>query len=90
MIASNKEIMGGTPYFKGTRIPVHDIADMLANGDEVAALLSTHPTLSEEKVTAATIYAEAYPRRGRRHPAWRKLRLRTSKTIKLDKLPQKS
>ena len=92
MIASNKEIMGGTPCFKGTRIPVHDIADMLANGDEVAALLSAYPTLSEEKVTAAAIYAEAYPRRGhpRRHPAWRKLYLRSSKTIKLDKLPQKS
>ena len=92
MIASNKEIMGGTPCFKGTRIPVHDIADMLANGDEVAALLSAYPALTEEKVTAATVYAEAYPRRGRprRHPAWRKLHLRTSKTIKLDKLPQKS
>lgn len=92
MITSNKDIMGGTPCFNGTRIPVHDIADMLANGDEVAALLLAYPALSEEKVTAATIYAEAYPRRGhpRRHPAWRKLHLRTSKTIKLDKLPQKS
>lgn len=92
MIASNKEIMGGTPCFKGTRIPVHDIADMLANGDEVAALLSAYPALTEEKVTAAKIYAEAYPHRSRRrrHPAWRKLSLRTSKAVKLDKLPQKS
>ena len=92
MITSNKKIMDGTPCFKGTRIPVHDIADMLANGDEVAALLSAYPALSEEEVTAAKIYAEAYPRRGRRrrHPTWRKLSLRTSKTIKFDKLLQKS
>ena len=92
MIASNKEIMGGTPCFKGTRIPVHDIADMLANGDEVAALLAAYPALSEENVTAAKIYAEAYPHRGRqrRHSAWRKLSLHTSKTTKFNKLLQKS
>ena len=38
MVAADPEIMGGTPCFAGTRIPVHDIADMMANGDTPAAL----------------------------------------------------
>ena len=36
IISSNKDILGGTPRFKGARLPVHDIAEMLANEDDVA------------------------------------------------------
>ena len=34
MISSDQEILGGAPCFKGTRIPVHDIAEMLTNEDD--------------------------------------------------------
>lgn len=87
MIVSDKDILDGAPCFKGTRIAVHDIAEMLANGDQDAAILAAYPTLTERHVTAAAIYAEAHPRRGRprQQPAWRKARQRRSKEVDLDK-----
>ncbi len=92
MIMSDKDILSGAPCFKGTRIAVHDIAEILANGDQVAAILAAYPTLTEEQVTAAAIYAEAYPRRGRpsQQPEWRKAKRRTSRKVELDKLLQAS
>jgi Protein of unknown function (DUF433) len=48
--------------FRGTRIPVHDIADMLANGP--AAIMKAFPQLDEE-IRLAAIHALAYPPRGR-------------------------
>ena len=92
MIVCDKDILGGAPCFKGTRIAVHDIAEMLANGDQVAAILAAYPTLTEMQVTAAAIYAEAYPRRGRprQQPEWRKAKQCASKKVELDKLLQTS
>ena len=59
------DVLGGTAVFKGTRIPVHDIADMLANGDSPAAIVKAYPQLNGDRVRLAAIYALAYPRRGR-------------------------
>jgi uncharacterized protein (DUF433 family) len=64
-VLSSREVLGGTVVFKGTRIPVHDIADMLANGDEPAAIVRAYPQLDKERIHLAAIYAAAYPRRGR-------------------------
>lgn len=44
MISSESGILGGTPCFKGTRIPVHDIAAMLNNGDDAASILEAYPS----------------------------------------------
>jgi len=52
------------PVFKGTRIPVHDIADMLANGDHPSWIKKAFPRLDADKIRLAAIYALAYPRRG--------------------------
>jgi uncharacterized protein (DUF433 family) len=65
MVSSTPEVLGGTPVFKGTRIPVHDVADMLANGDRLAAIIGAYPQLDAERVRLASIYAQAYPARGR-------------------------
>ena len=65
IVSSTPDVLGGTPVFKGTRIPVHHIADMLANGDRSAAILKAFPHLDEEKIRLAAIYALAYPPRGR-------------------------
>ena len=35
----DKDVLGGTPCFKGSRIPVHDIAAMIANGDRKTIIL---------------------------------------------------
>lgn len=65
MVSSTPDVLGGTPVFRRTRIPVHDIADMLANGDRPAAIVKAYPQLDVERVRLAAIYAEAYPERGR-------------------------
>ena len=74
MAEVDDRILGGTPCFKGTRIPIHDIAAMLTNGDTVAELQAAYPRLTEAQITAAPLYAQAYPRRGRRRQAlpWRR------------------
>jgi uncharacterized protein (DUF433 family) len=64
-VSSAPDVLGGTPVFKGTRIPVHDVADMLANGDRPAAIMKAFPQLDEDKIRLAAIYALAYPQRGR-------------------------
>lgn len=92
MVETNDNVLGGAPCFKGTRIPVHDVAAMLANGDSVAALQTAYPRLTETQISAAPIYAEAYPRRGRRRnvsPS-RRPRPRSSVVIRFDDLPPAS
>ena len=88
IIVSDKDILGGAPCFKGTRIPAHFIAAMLANGEKVASILDAYPDLTEEQVDAVAIYADAYPCRDFQHkrPAWWKIEPRISKTEKLDTL----
>lgn len=89
MVATDPDILGGTPCFAGTRIPVHDVADMLGNGDTVEALLRAYPALDAQRVRLAPVYAAAYPRRGRpkRTPAWRASAPKASKTLRLSDLP---
>jgi uncharacterized protein (DUF433 family) len=65
MVESDREIMRGAPVYKGTRIPVHTIADMLSQGATVAEILEGYPALTREKVELAPMYAKAFPRRGR-------------------------
>ena len=89
VVTTDKDVLNGTPCIVGTRVPVHDIAEMLANGDAVAAILAAYPQLTSEMVDLAALYAEAYPRRGR-PPATggkRGLLLKSSRTLRLDDLP---
>ena len=82
------DVLGGTPVFKGTRIPVHDIADMLANGDDPATIIQAYPQLDQARVRLAAIYATAHPRRGRPRTktAWRLLKPKASKAIAFDEI----
>jgi uncharacterized protein (DUF433 family) len=45
--------MPGTPVFKGTRIPVDLVADMLVQGATVEETLEGYPTLNEEMLSLA-------------------------------------
>lgn len=65
MVHSDPEILRGAPVYKGTRIPVHPIADMLAQGAPIEEILEGYPALTREKVSLAPLYAKAFPRRGR-------------------------
>src|SRR5277367_556451 len=65
MIVSDSEIMRGTPIYRGTRIPVALIADMLSQGARTEEILDGYPALDREKVELAPLYVQAFPRRGR-------------------------
>jgi len=57
LVTSDPEIMRGTPVFKGTRIPVDLVADMLAQGATAEDILEGYPTLNREKISLAPLYA---------------------------------
>lgn len=65
MVLSDPEIMGGAPVFRNTRVPIHAIAEMLDSGVSVADILAGYPSINEEKIRLAPLYAQAHPRRGR-------------------------
>lgn len=90
MITVNKDVLSGTPCFRGTRVAVHDIAEMIANGDNVSAILAAYPMLTEGLVHAAVTYADAFPRRGRprQRPLWHKKGLLSSNEVTFDKPSQ--
>ena len=56
-ISINPNICHGQACVKGTRMPVHQIVRMLANGDAVEDLLSEYPFLSREDIMASLDYA---------------------------------
>lgn len=61
IVASDPEIMGGTPVFRGTRIPVDLIADMLNQGATAEEILEGYPTLDRERIAVAPLCARAFP-----------------------------
>lgn len=52
IIASDPEIMGGTPCFAGTRVPVQTLLDYLEAGDSIDEFLEGFPTVKREQVVA--------------------------------------
>jgi uncharacterized protein (DUF433 family) len=65
MIVSDPEIMRGSPVYRGTRIPVQLVADMLSQGASPEEIVEGYPALDKEKVALAPLYVQAFPRRGR-------------------------
>jgi uncharacterized protein (DUF433 family) len=62
---TDPDIMGGSPVFRGTRIPVHLVADLIRQGETTASLREGYPRLTEEMIQLAPVYAQAHPLRGR-------------------------
>jgi len=56
-ITINPKICHGQACIKGTRIPVHQIVHMLANGDTIEDLLEEFPSISKEDILACLDYA---------------------------------
>jgi uncharacterized protein (DUF433 family) len=52
-ISIDPSICHGQACVKGTRMPVHQIVQMLANGDTVETLLTEYPFLSREDIMAS-------------------------------------
>lgn len=92
MVKRDMDVLGGQPVFAGTRVPVHDVADMLANGDTVEAIHAAYSQLGLDQIGLAADYAIAYPRRGRPpvKSVWRNEPPKSSRTVRLDDLPAAS
>ncbi len=43
------EILGGTPVFRGTRVPVKTLFDYLEEGDTLDAFVEDFPTVQREQ-----------------------------------------
>lgn len=65
LVTVSEEVMGGTPVIRGTRIPVYDVDARLEAGEPVEEILEDYPSLTEEKLKLAALFAEANPLRGR-------------------------
>ena len=49
VIQSSKEILSGTPVFKGTRVPVNTLIDYLEGGSRLDDFLEDFPTVTREQ-----------------------------------------
>jgi uncharacterized protein (DUF433 family) len=65
LVVVDPEIMGGDPVFKGTRVPVHMVADILAQGETEEVMRESYPRVTIEMLKLAPVYANAYPLKGR-------------------------
>ena len=52
IIHSDPEIMGGTPVFVGTRVPLQNLIDALEGGESVEDFLEGFPTVKREQAIA--------------------------------------
>ena len=50
VITINSEILGGTPVFKGTRVPIETLFDHLESGITIDAFLDDFPSVTKEQV----------------------------------------
>jgi uncharacterized protein (DUF433 family) len=53
IVHSDPEILGGTPVFQGTRVPVRNLIDYLEAGDSLEDFLRSFPSVSRGQVVAA-------------------------------------
>jgi uncharacterized protein (DUF433 family) len=56
-VSVDPNVCHGQACITGTRIPVHQIVRMLANGDTMEGLLEDYPSLTREDILAALDYA---------------------------------
>jgi uncharacterized protein (DUF433 family) len=50
VISCSPDVMGGTPVFAGTRVPVQTLLDYLEAGDSIDEFLAGFPSVSREQV----------------------------------------
>ena len=53
IIHSDPGILGGTPVFVGTRVPVQNLIDCLEAGDSLDDFLNSFPTVTRDQAVAA-------------------------------------
>jgi uncharacterized protein (DUF433 family) len=59
VIVRDPEIMGGTPCFRSTRVPFHNLMDYLEGGHSLGEFLQQFPTVTHEMAVQALEEAKA-------------------------------
>jgi uncharacterized protein (DUF433 family) len=50
VVSRSSDVMGGTPVFCGTRVPVQTLLDYLEAGDTIDEFLAGFPSVTREQV----------------------------------------
>ena len=58
IIVRDPEILGGTPVFRGTRVPFQALLDYLEGGETLDEFLDDFPTVSREAAVHALEHAK--------------------------------
>ncbi len=66
VVHSDPEILGGTPVFVGTRVPLKNLIDYLAAGDSLDDFLDDFPSVTREQAVAALEVARDFLTAGAR------------------------
>lgn len=61
VIETNAEILGGTPVFAGTRVPIRILIEYLEAGDRLDDFLDSFPTVSRRQAVALLEQVKATP-----------------------------
>jgi uncharacterized protein (DUF433 family) len=59
IIVKDEEILGGTPVFRGTRVPFQALLDYLEGGQTLDEFLDYFPTVSKDAAVAALELAKS-------------------------------
>jgi uncharacterized protein (DUF433 family) len=60
VVHSDPDVMGGTPVFVGTRVPVQALLDYIEGGHSLEEFLNDFPTVSRELALGALEQAKAH------------------------------
>ena len=52
LVTSSPDVLGGTPVFAGTRVPVQTLVEYLEGGETIDDFLEGFPTVRREQVIA--------------------------------------
>ena len=58
IVSISKGVMGGTPVFAGTRVPIQTLIDFLTAGDTIDDFIDGFPTVTREQVVEYLKQAE--------------------------------
>jgi uncharacterized protein (DUF433 family) len=61
VVHSDPDILGGTPVFVGTRVPMKTLLDYLEAGDSLDVFLDHFPSVSREQASAVLELATQIP-----------------------------
>ncbi len=56
-IVADSEICHGKPTFKGTRVLVSDVVELVASGEPIEKILKSYPSLNREMIQESLEYA---------------------------------